>query len=139
MNNRIFPEHGFINLSVRDRFLVIEGEGPWNFEMAQRYREEVAPLREKLIGAPWASLVILHGLPLYPPEAKSFTIETVKQGMDNTGLVATGLVFKDVQYENAIKLFWEEIYKEAGLPYFFSDNEEDVTLWLNKQIEAAKK
>jgi hypothetical protein len=132
-----FPVHGAFKVSVRDRLLVINGEGPANVEMAQQYREVVAPYREKLAGQPWASLVILGGLPLFPPEARAFMLETVRHVTENTEIVATGVVFKDVEYENAIEHFWGEIYQKAKLPYFFSNEEQEVTDWLLQKIEEA--
>jgi hypothetical protein len=134
-----FPAHGALKVSINGRLLVISGEGPANIELTQQYREIVGPYREKLIGQPWASLVILKGLPLFPPEAKTYMIETTKQVVAETDIVATGVVFKDIQYENVIKPFWEEIYESAELPYFFSNDEKTTTDWLLQQIDIANK
>lgn len=139
MNRRHFPAHGKIGVSVEGRLLVIHGEGPANVEMAQHYRKKVLPYRKQLLGQPWASLIILNGLPLFPPEAKAYMIETVKHVTETTDIVATGVVFKDVQYENVIKPFWEEIYKEANLPHFFSGDEQTTTDWLLQRIDEADK
>jgi hypothetical protein len=137
LNNNPFPAHGTFKVSTRGRLLVINGEGPANVEMAQQYRDAVAPYRERLAGEPWASLVILDGLPLFPPEARIHMIDTVKQVVLTTEIVATGVVFREVQYENVIKPFWEEIYQKANLPYFFSHDEQVVEDWLLEQINTA--
>lgn len=133
MNNRHFPVHGELRLSTDGQLLVIEGEGPANLEMVLQYQRSVQAYRDKIMHKPWASLVLLSGTPLVPPEAKSLLAETIRQAK-LMHLAATAVVLVDVEYALIVKKFWTEIYEETGVTYGFFDSENEARVWLEKKI-----
>ncbi len=133
MNNRHFPVHGQLHLSIDGQLLVIEGEGPANLEMVLQYQRSVQAYRDKIMHKPWASLVLLSGTPLVPPEAKSLLAETIRQAK-LMHLAATAVVLVDVEYALIVKKFWTEIYEETGVIYGFFDSENEARVWLEKKI-----
>ncbi|MDM7859598.1 hypothetical protein QTP81_03125 [Alteromonas sp. ASW11-36] len=117
--------------------LIIEGTGPANIEAVQIYQERAQRFRDMLKEAPWASLVLLRGEPLLPPEAKRMLIEIIRYA-STQNLVATGVVLQDLPHVKTIRHFWTSIYDETTLPYQFFDNEEQARAWLYAQITAAQ-
>lgn len=129
MNQRNFPIHGELNLSIDGQLLVIEGSGPANLEMVLNYQRSVIGYREQIMHAPWASLVLLHGTPLFPPEAKTILAETIKSAKA-MHLQATAVVLTDVDYAEVVKGFWTEIYQEVDVKYQFFQSEQQARIWL---------
>ncbi|GAB5380512.1 MAG: hypothetical protein Alis3KO_26520 [Aliiglaciecola sp.] len=129
MNQRNFPTHGELNLSVDGQLLIIDGAGPANLEMVLKYQRSVIGYREQIMHAPWASLVLLHGMPLVPPEAKIILSETIKKAK-TMHLQATAVVLVEVEFADVVKGFWNEIYQDAGVRYRFFDTEQQARHWL---------
>lgn len=133
MVQRRFPVHGDVSFSIVDNFLLIEGEGPANLEAVLHYQREVQGFREQLCDTPWASLVCLRGQPVLPPEATSLLIETIKHAK-TMNLVATAVVFVDVEYADYVRRFWEHIFQNAALKFGFFNTPEEAKAWLHNQI-----
>lgn len=134
MNTRNFPAHGQLSLSIENRLLIIEGEGPGNTEVAIQYQKNIQPYREKLADAPWVSLVKLSGMPLLPPEATGLMTSSIKNAM-TMNLVATAIVLVDVEFAEMVKQFWSAVYEETGLAYGFFDTESQARQWLNHKLQ----
>ncbi|MFT6899641.1 MAG: hypothetical protein ACJA13_004082 [Paraglaciecola sp.] len=134
MVNRNFPAHGNLNIYIDEGLLVINGRGPANTEMVLRYQREVHSYRQKLCASPWASLTILTGEPLLPPEATGMMVEAIKSGQA-LNLVATAVVMQDVQYKSMSQQFWRGIYEQTTLPFQFFDSQYEARLWLQEQIK----
>ena len=65
-----FSAHGEFSLRQDDRLLMSELTGPWNIELVDRYRIEVAPFVERLAtDGPWGQIVICHHSVLAPQDA----------------------------------------------------------------------
>ena len=135
MNNRSFPNHGAIKMRLDDGLLVIEGRGPANIETVNQYQRSAQAFRDKLNHAPWASLVLLKGEPLLPPEAKHTLLETIKFACTQN-LVATAVVLCDISYERTVKHFWTSIYDETPLKYAFFNDQQEAKQWLLQQVES---
>ncbi|WJG10338.1 hypothetical protein [Aliiglaciecola sp. LCG003] len=133
MNQRNFPVHGNLKLSTQDQILVIEGHGPANLEMVLLYQKEVMAYRQKIMHSPWASIVLLSGEPLVPPEAKLIFVETIKQAKI-MGLKATAVVLIDVEYISTVKQFWSEIYTQSDISHGFFESEQEALSWLNTKL-----
>lgn len=136
MNVRDFPIHGSMQISVEDRFLLIEGSGPANLEAILDYQKRVQEFREQLNHSPWVSLVVLKGEPLLPPEAKSLLIETINFACKQH-LVATAVVFADVKYQVSVQAFWESVYLRTTLPYAFFEHIAEAKTWLTQKMQLA--
>lgn len=131
MNNRNFPIHGDLHLSIEGQLLVIEGEGPANLEMVLQYQRKVQAYRDSIMHKPWASLVLLSGTPLVPPEAKVLLTEIIRQAQQ-MHLAATAVVLIDVEYALIVRKFWQSIYEETGVTYQFFEDERDARDWLSR-------
>lgn len=134
MVNRNFPAHGSLNIFIDQGLLVIKASGPANTEMVLRYQREIDSFRQKLCTRPWASLTILSGEPLLPPEAASMMVEAIKTAQ-NMNLIATAVVMLDVQYKTLSQQFWRGIYERTTLPFQFFDSQDEARIWLHEQIK----
>jgi hypothetical protein len=131
--NRNFPAHGKLNISIENGLMIIRARGPANTEMILQYQKEVRQYRLQLSHSSWASLTILSGEPLLPPEASGIMVEAIKQA-EHMNLVATAIVFDDVQYKVMSEQFWESIYKRTGLKHRFFDDENQAKSWLRSEV-----
>jgi len=100
------------------------------------YQQRVAPYRERLKAAPWASLVIMGGIPMSSPEVVTLMVDAIKIAK-TINLLATAVVFEEVGFSATAKNFWQDIYQQAGLEHQFFENEKDALQWLTAQVSAA--
>ncbi|MBU3019342.1 hypothetical protein KO519_16805 [Paraglaciecola agarilytica] len=133
MVNRSFAVHGTLQIGIETNLMVIRARGPANTEMVLQYQREVNQYRQQLCRKPWASLTILSGEPLLPPEASGMLVESIKQA-ENMNLIATAVVFDDVQYKAVSEQFWEGIYQRTSLKHAFFDDEQKAKAWLASQL-----
>ncbi|MEI8649054.1 hypothetical protein P4S73_16110 [Paraglaciecola sp. Hal342] len=68
-----------------------------------------------------------------PPEASGMLVESIKQA-ENMSLVATAVVFDDVQYKAVSEQFWEGIYQRTSLKHAFFDDEQKAKAWLREEV-----
>ena len=61
-------------------------------------------------------------------------VEAIKQA-ENMNLIATAVVFDDVQYKGMSEQFWEKIYQQTTLKHAFFEDEADARKWLRSQVE----
>lgn len=137
MVNRSFPIHGSLYICVELELMIIRARGPANTEMVLQYQREINQYREQLCDKPWTSLTVLSGEPLLPPEAAGMMVESIKQA-EHMNLVATAIVFDDVQYKSIAEQFWESIYQRTSLKYAFFDDETSAKKWLKEELNAAQ-
>jgi hypothetical protein len=135
VNKERFPAHGNLELSVEGQLLIIKGTGPGNLEIVEEYQRQVYGLRQQIMHAPWASLVLLSGTPLVPPEAKELFVQTIKQAKA-MHLCATAVVFVDIEFAKMVQHFWQDIYHEADVNYGFFDTEEEAREWLQARLNS---
>lgn len=81
----------------------------------------------------WVSLVLLSGTPLFSPEARQVLADSIKQEK-SMHLYATAVVFVDIEYGDAIKRFWTEIYQDTKVTYGFFDTDVEAREWLNDKL-----
>ncbi|MGO4892384.1 hypothetical protein [Flavobacterium sp. W21_SRS_FM6] len=128
-----FQVHGTINLNIVDRILVVEGTGPWNVESVAQASKAVSPLIKTLSGKHWGVLVILHGEPIYVPEAASYLSQSIK-AEKTRGRVATAVIVVESKSPEFAKSHLNSIYRDAGETVRFFDNKEQANWWLIQQI-----
>jgi hypothetical protein len=124
-----------MHLSVEEQVLIIKGAGPANLEMVQEYQRQVYGLRQQVMHAPWASLVLLSGTPIVPPEAKELFVQTIKQAKA-MNLHATAIVFVDIEFAEMVQHFWQEIFQDAGIYYEFFETETEARAWLQATLNS---
>lgn len=125
--------HGRISFSVEERILYIHGEGPVNNEFFEHYKSHVQPFREQLENKPWASVIRLSGVPLFPPQGRQHILEIICTAK-NQNLAATAVVIDSKEYRQSVKQFWHSIYTESVITHQFFDNTEDAVAWLKLQL-----
>jgi hypothetical protein len=128
-----FPIHGTINLDIEERILFVEGSGPWNMESIIESGERVLPLLEKLAGSPWGALVILHGEPIYVPDAAEYLSMSIKK-QKKQGRVATAVIVDESDSPEFAKRHISEIYDNAGEIFRFFADREEAKWWLIQRI-----
>jgi hypothetical protein len=132
-----FPPHGEIQLSLDGQILNIHGRGPVNMEAVIEYQTQVQQFRDQIMHTPWASLVLLSGVPLVTADAKKILSETVTQAK-TMQLLATAVVFVDVEFADTIKLFWDDVLRSSGVECRFFDDETRAKNWLLGILEASE-
>ena len=132
-----FTLHGSIDLHIQDRILFIEGCGPWNLEAVKEAYDRFKPFTETLYGSPWGSLVVLHGDPIYVPDAANYIIKKIKKEIRN-GSVASAILVGDSNSPEFAKRHLSDIHTKAGDTYRFFSNKEDAEWWLVQKITSAQ-
>lgn len=133
-----FPLHGSVDLDVIDNILMVEGYGPWNLESVIESGERVVPLIKQLsLAGPWGALVVLHGDPIYVPDAANFLAESIQQ-QRKQGRVATSLVVEESNSPEFAKRHLSSIFDQAGETFRFFPNKEQAKWWLVQKIIRAE-
>ncbi|MGY8899786.1 MAG: hypothetical protein ACKVI8_17305 [Paraglaciecola sp.] len=128
-----FPTHGSVELDVEENILLVQGCGPWNLESVVEAETNMAPLLEILSTSPWGALVVLHGDPIYVPDAAAVLSKAICQ-QKSLGRVATALVVEESNTPEFSKRHLGEIFDNAGENYRFFPNKEQAKWWLIQQI-----
>ncbi len=137
MRSGRFSTHGSVELSVDERILIVEGAGPWNLEAIQEADRTYAPLIDTLAGQPWGALVVLHGDPIYVPDAAEYLVQAVKKECSQ-GRVATAILVEDSNSPEFAKRHLSDIYGKAGCEHRFFASEDDASWWLIQKITSAR-
>jgi predicted nicotinamide N-methyase len=132
-----FTVHGSLDLHVQDRILLIEGCGPWNIEAVKDAYGRFEPFINTLYGSPWAVLIILHGDPIYVPDAASYIVETIKNERRN-GSVASAILVGESNSPEFAKRHLGEIHTNAGDTFRFFSDKKEATWWLEQKLSAAR-
>ena len=132
-----FTVHGSLDLHIQDRILFIEGCGPWNLESVKDAYNRFGPLVESLYGSPWGSLVILHGDPIYVPDAADYIIKTIANERKK-GNVASAILVGESNSPEFAKRHLSELHTKAGDTFRFFSNREEAAWWLVQKITSAQ-
>ncbi|WP_158966870.1 hypothetical protein [Paraglaciecola sp. L3A3] len=133
----LFIGHGSVELHIKDRILYVEGSGPWNLEAVKEAGNTFNPLINCLSGEPWAVLVVLHGDPIYVPDAAEHLVQSIKKER-KTGRVATAIIVDHSNSPAFAKRHLSDIYEKAGCDYRFFSEEAEASWWLVQKISAAQ-
>lgn len=128
-----FPLHGSVELDVVDNILMVDGYGPWNLESVMESGLRVLPLLERLAKRPWGVLVVLHGDPIYVPDAATFLAESIKEQRKH-GRVATAIVVEESNTPKFAKRHLSSLFEKAGETFRFFPNKEQGKWWLVQEI-----
>jgi hypothetical protein len=133
----IFTVHGSLELHIQDRILFIEGCGPWNLESVKEANKRFSSVVESLYGSPWGSLVVLHGDPIYVPDAANQIIKTIKNER-KMGCVANAIIVSESNSPEFAKRHLSELHTKAGDTFRFFSNREEAAWWLVQKITSAQ-
>lgn len=132
--DRKFGLHGEYSLKIQEQTLLIRAKGPGNLELVEQYVKDVENQIKWLSeNGAWATLVVLSGTPLLPPDASKLLKRTISQEKYQ-GLTASAVVLEGVEYSQSISRFWLDIYKNAGIKAALFDDECLAMEWLNEQL-----
>lgn len=126
-----FKSHGVYQLEVCRRVLTVDATGPFNQELINAYRAELATCVAELSYQVWGQVVILHDESLFTPDAERDLIESLEY-RKHRGLVACALVC-DSDYL-LVRRQAEKIYQTAGVNYDFFVCRQDANQWIERQI-----
>jgi len=132
-----FTVHGSLDLQLQDRMLYVEGCGPWNLESIKEAVRRYSTLVEGLYGSPWGAIVVLHGDPIYVPDAANCIIKTIKSQRNN-GLVASAILVGESNSPEFAKRHLSELHTKAGDTFRFFPNQEQAAWWLLQKITSAQ-
>lgn len=62
--------------------------------------------------------------------------ETIQLAMSQK-LVATAVVFQDIEHEQTVQFFWDSVYVKTHIPHAFFKHEDDARAWLYEQLAVA--
>ena len=131
-----FSIHGTVTLDIDERILLVEGAGPWNLESIFESGKRVLPLLASLEGDPWGALVILHGEPIYVPDAAEYLSKSIKE-QKKQGRVATAVIVEESNAPEFAKRHLAQIYDNAGEVFRFFADREEAKWWLVQRITLA--
>lgn len=132
-----FTVHGSVELRIQDRMLLVEGSGPWNLEAVKQASNSFSTLINELSGEPWGVLVVLHGDPIYVPDAADYLVESIKSER-NTGRIATAIIVENSNSPEFAKRHLSDIYQKAGCEHRFFSHKAEATWWLVQKITSAQ-
>ncbi|MBE1301745.1 MAG: hypothetical protein GJ680_17795 [Alteromonadaceae bacterium] len=122
-----------LSLNVTERILVIEASSPFDSNFAEEYQRQLIPLRNALVDKAWASMAVISGdNVILAPEIRQFLVAAISQAR-NLGLCATCLILPENCSEEA-KVFWHQLYEEAGVEYQLVSNRDDAFVWLTLRL-----
>jgi len=131
-------KHGETYLTIEDKILIVEGQGPWNLESITH--TNVDPLvnerKAVLLKSKWAVLVIAHGDAMFVPDARQLLVDIVKEDI-KVGRVATAVVVQNCLSPIFIADHLTAIYSDAGDQVQSFSSIEQAKQWLNQKIEDA--
>lgn len=137
MSGQNFSVHGTLHLWIEDDILMMEGTGPWNLESVNESDDKVLELKPKLYGQAWAALLIVHGDPIYVPEAADIIVDSVRDDIEN-GRVATAILLNHCHSPEFGRRHLTKIYTDAGETFAFFDEICEAKTWLSTKLEQAK-
>nr|WP_268820435.1 hypothetical protein [Paraglaciecola sp. G1-23] len=115
----------------------VEGDGPWNLEAVTQANLNFSELINGLSSEPWGALVVLHGDPIYVPEAADFLVKSIRSECDS-GRVATAIMVEDSNSPEFAKRHLSDIYQRAGCEYRFFSDKAEASWWLIQKITSAQ-
>lgn len=132
-----FTVHGSVQLRIEDRILFVEGYGPWNLEAVIEAEKNFSTLTKQLFGLPWGALVVLHGDPIYVPDAADYLIQSIQQERKK-GRVATAILVEDSNSPEFAKRHLTDLYKKGGCEFRFFSTQHEASWWLVQKITSAQ-
>ena len=131
-----FGAHGTLDVRQEGQLLIVEGTGPWNLESLEASGVVANPLVDKLSSEPWGVVLIIHGEPIYVPEAAEALVTIVREQRQR-GRIASAVVVEDCFSPRFARNHIGEIYDRAGETYKFLPDMDQAKEYVLEQITAA--
>jgi len=128
----------FFSIHVEGPILVLHLTGPGDTELAEEVSKGENGAFAELAGRPWGLLAILADEAMHTPGSYQTMVEAIRRQRE-TGRCATAVIFDHVFGDAMVRRVLERMYRDAGEPVQFFNDEASARAWLLEQIEQAKK
>lgn len=135
MTKSAFQPHGQFEYAVRGRVLHLRTRGPWNRELIEQYKADLAQKMAPLFGAPWGVLATVVEEGIHTPESLESMVEGIRAHR-KLGRCGTAVVFERVYGESLVRNMLERMYRQAAEPVAFFHDSDEALIWLLARIEA---
>ncbi|KAA3653915.1 MAG: hypothetical protein DWQ11_06560 [Proteobacteria bacterium] len=134
-----FAAHGDFALRQEGRLLMSDLTGPWNLELVDRYRVEVAPHVARLAaGGPWAQIAVCHRSVLAPQDALQALADSARLLAGQYHRVAIAYVLPpEVEGHGIMESVFDRLYKGFQAVACF-DALAPACAWALAQVDAAR-
>ena len=96
---------------------------------------DAEPVKQQLIGKPWAVIAIIYGEPIHVPDAAAFLIDVVKNDILN-GRAGSALMVSECASPDFAVNHIADIYRKAGEVFEFFDNFDKAHAWATARLKA---
>jgi len=124
-----FGPHGYFTFTVDANLIRIDAVGPGNLEVVHQYNTAMQKQAVQFSGQPWATLLVLDGLPLMPPDATEELIEGMTIAPKHHHL-GTAIILEGGCNTPICKSYWQEMFIKSKTSYRFCADEEDASAFL---------
>lgn len=113
----------------------MEVRGPWNREMIDFFNASTGALLHELVGAPWGILAVVSEDGMHTPDSYAAMVEGIRRQRE-TGRCATAVILDQVFGEPMVRRVLAQMYRDAGEPATFFEDETSARAWLLAQISS---
>jgi hypothetical protein len=124
-----FKEHGLFEVKIEGKILLVDATGPFNEELIIKYKKALESCIQNLEISKWNQIITLHEFSLFTPEAEQSLTQTLINRRTR-GLIASAVVFVDIEGESLIKVQMSNCYNKAGVKHQFMSSVDDAKKWL---------
>lgn len=124
-----YQEHGSFEVKVEGKLLFIDGTGPFNEELVERYKLAIESCILELEREPWNQVVTLHEMSLFTPKAEEMLTNTLINRRTR-GLVACAVIIEE---DNGRDLMVEQMgrcYRNSGVMHEYFNSLDDALNWI---------
>ena len=129
-----YSAHGCYVIEQKDNILLVDAQGPFNEETAEKYHKDIKNLTEKMTGEPWGSLITFRGNSIFTPDAEQQLKETT-QYRQRKGMIGIAVVILNSAYADMQQMQLQRIYRDCQIEFHVFSDSESATTWLNGFIE----
>lgn len=132
-----FPAHGESKLCRDGQIILADITGPWNLELIELYRQQIAALIPEVSRqGPWALIITLHRTAICPQDA----IDLIRKGIRSDSMarrVCTCYVMaKEIEGYLIMGPVWRSLYTGV-IPFEIFNSEAEARAWSEQQLALA--
>lgn len=124
-----YQEHGSFAIRVEGKLLFIDGTGPFNEELVERYKSAIETCIVELEHAPWNQILTLHEMSLFTPRAEEALTQTLINRRSR-GLVACAVIIKEESGKGLMEEQMSRCYRRSNVMHQYFDSMEQAKAWL---------
>ncbi|MBC3765208.1 hypothetical protein [Neptunicella marina] len=128
-----FQEHGQFKLTIEDRIVVVDAEGPFDVLLFKRYDHEMHQAIEHFNNQRWANIAVLHGLTIFIPDVFTLLNEHLNWRIQNN-FVAEALVLVEPEGANILESQLHEVYHRLKIDFQYFDSVPAAREWATSKF-----